>query len=185
MEVLGPILEIVSIVVDPIAKSYKCHRGVEKYMMVLHKKMEELKCRKDDIESRFNIDLLHSGKTLKKEVQLWLDGACKIISEVDSIRKEFEDMKYLSRARLGKKITATIKVVDEHHRKGDFVGSLVIDVPTGNKVRMPTMELVGKSTARRNMEQIWDCLMDDSCRKIGVYGMGGVGKPTMIKLIHN
>ncbi|KAK5813952.1 hypothetical protein PVK06_029403 [Gossypium arboreum] len=103
---------------DPIAKYFKYHRGVKKYMMILHKKLEELKCRKDDIESRLNIDLLQSGKTLKKEVQLWLDGACKIISQVDSLSKEVGDMKYLSRARLGKKITVTIKVVDEHHRKG-------------------------------------------------------------------
>ncbi|TYH60416.1 hypothetical protein ES332_D08G290700v1 [Gossypium tomentosum] len=185
MEVLGPILEIVHIMLDPIAKYFKYHRGVKKYMMILHKKLEELKCRKDDIESRLNIDLLQSGKTLKKEVQLWLDGACKIISQVDSLSKEVGDMKYLSRAHFGKKITVMIKVVDEHHRKGDFVDRLVIDAPTGNKVTLPTTELVGKSTARRNMEQLWDCLMDDSCRKIGVYGMGGVGKTTMIKLIHN
>ncbi|KAG4189610.1 hypothetical protein ERO13_A08G233500v2 [Gossypium hirsutum] len=153
MEVLGPILEIVHIMLDPIAKYFKYHRG----------KLEELKCRKDDIESRLNIDLLQPGKTLKKE----------IISQVDSLSKEVGDMKYLSRARLGKKITVTIKVVDEHHRKGDFVDRLVIDAPTGNKVTLPTTEL------------LWDCLMDDSCRKIGVYGMGGVGKTTMIKLIHN
>ncbi|XP_022749333.1 disease resistance protein At4g27190-like isoform X2 [Durio zibethinus] len=184
MEVLGSILEIVRIIWDPIGKCFKYHRSVEKYMMILHKKMEELNSRREDIESRLNIEL-HSGKTLKKEVKLWLDSVQKVTSELHTISQEVGERKYLSRAHLGKKISFKIQLVEELHQKGAFGDRLVTDAPPGNKDILPTTELVGETTVRSKIEEIWNCLMDDNYRKIGVYGMGGVGKTTMIKHIHN
>ncbi|OMO92617.1 Disease resistance protein [Corchorus olitorius] len=163
---------MVRIVSAPVGKYFKYHRGVEKYMMILHKRLEELTSRKEDIDSRLNIDL-HSSKTLKKEVKLWLESVGKITAEIDTITQEVEERKYLSRARLGKKIAAKIKVVEQLHQKGDFADMLVIDAPPGHKDELPmTGGLVGDSTARRNMEEVWNCLMGDSYRKIGVYGIG-------------
>ncbi|XVF79151.1 hypothetical protein PTKIN_Ptkin14bG0196800 [Pterospermum kingtungense] len=153
-------------------------------MVVLHKKLVELNSRKEDIESRLNIDL-HSSKTLKREVRLWLDNVQKIASKVDTISQEVGERKCLSRARLGKKIALKIQMVEELHQKGAFIDRLVIDAPPGNKDTLPTTTLVGDSTAKTNMEEVWNCLMDDNYRKIGVYGMGGVGKTTLLKHIHN
>ncbi|OMO74644.1 Disease resistance protein [Corchorus capsularis] len=176
---------MVRIVSAPVGKYFKYHRGVEKYMMILHKRLEELTSRKEDIDSRLNRDL-HSSKTLKKEVKLWLESVGKITAEIDSMTQEVEERKYLSRARLGKKIAAKIKLVEEIHQKGDFADMLVIDAPPGHKDELPMTGLVGHSTARRNMEEVWNCLMGDhSYRKIGVYGIGGVGKTTIMKHIYN
>ncbi|XVF79141.1 hypothetical protein PTKIN_Ptkin14bG0196100 [Pterospermum kingtungense] len=184
MEVSGPILEIIRIIWDPIRKRFRYHRSVEKYMVVLRKKLEELNSRKEDIESRLNIDL-HPSKTLKREVRLWLDNVQKITSEVDTISQEVGERKCLSRARLGKKIAVKIQMVQELNQKGAFTDRLVIDAPPGNKDALPTTALVGDSTAKSNVEEVWNCLMDDNYRKIGVYGMGGVGKTTILKHIHN
>ncbi|TYI84865.1 hypothetical protein E1A91_D05G396600v1 [Gossypium mustelinum] len=47
---------------------------------------------------------------------------------------------------------------------------------------LPTSELVGEEAVRN---EIWACLMQEEVSKIGVWGMGGVGKTTIMKHIHN
>ena len=50
---------------------------------------------------------------------------------------------------------------------------------------MPPPTLVGESTAQRTKEDILACLLDNDVGKIGVYGMGGIGKTTIMKEVNN
>ncbi|KAG5526211.1 hypothetical protein RHGRI_032476 [Rhododendron griersonianum] len=63
------------------------------------------------------------------------------------------------------------------HHHNDTIGSNQLLIP-------PTKDFV-ESTQTRNTEKVWECLMNDDVRQIGVYGMGGVGKTTIMKHIHN
>ncbi|TYH74590.1 hypothetical protein ES332_D05G410100v1 [Gossypium tomentosum] len=56
-----------------------------------------------------------------------------------------------------------------------------MDAPTVG-LPLPTSELVGEQAVRN---EIWACLMQEEVSKIGVWGMGGVGKTTIMKHIHN
>ncbi|KAK1583838.1 hypothetical protein Q3G72_027473 [Acer saccharum] len=118
----------------------------------------------------------------KKEVENWLKKVEKINGEIQSLEVEVDKVKYLSRAFLGKrvyeKIEETIKVYDE----GSFSESLVIDAPSNSGMALPAPELVGEVDVK---EKIREYLMGDSVCKIGVCGMGGIGKTTIRKHIHN
>ncbi|MBA0660950.1 hypothetical protein Goklo_012888 [Gossypium klotzschianum] len=59
--------------------------------------------------------------------------------------------------------------------------ALAMDGPSG-ELPLPTSELVGEEAVRK---EIWECLMQEKVSKIGVWGMGGVGKTTIMKHIHN
>nr|XP_023890235.1 probable disease resistance protein At4g27220 [Quercus suber] len=104
--------------------------------------------------------------------------------EAETINQEVGEGKFLLRAHLGKLVTKKIQEVEELHQKGSFNDSLVVDGPDGNRVMLPTTIIVGDTT-RRNMEEIWACLMDDDVRKVSVHGIGGVGKTTIMKHIYN
>ncbi|XP_050271474.1 probable disease resistance protein At1g61300 isoform X2 [Quercus robur] len=183
MELSGTILEIAKIIWAPLGKCVKYHRSLEEKMILLHNKLEVVNSRKEDIESRMNVELC-LGKQLKKEVQLWLENVKKMNGEVETINQEVGEGKFLSRAHLGKLVIKKIQEVEELHQKGSFNDSLVVDGPDGNRVMLPTAIVVGDTT-RRNMDQIWACLMDNDVRKVGVHGIGGVGKTTIMKHIYN
>ncbi|KAG5526209.1 hypothetical protein RHGRI_032474 [Rhododendron griersonianum] len=86
---------------------------------------------------------------------------------------------------LGKDIVKMIQEVSELQEKGrDFNGLLIDELPAGRLLIPPTKDFV-ESTKSRNVERVWACLMTDDVRQIGVYGMGGVGKTTIMKHIHN
>lgn len=183
MELSGTILSTAKIIWAPLGKCVKYHRSLEEKMILLHNKLEEVNSRKEDIESRMNVELC-LGKQLKKEVQLWLENVQKMNGEVETINQEVGEGKFLSRAHLGKLVINKIQEVKELHQKGSFNDSLVVDGPDGNRVMLPMAIIVGDTT-RRNMDEIWACLMDNDVRKVGVHGIGGVGKTTIMKHIYN
>ncbi|XP_010999733.1 PREDICTED: probable disease resistance protein At5g63020 [Populus euphratica] len=54
----------------------------------------------------------------------------------------------------------------------------------GDPLPTSSTKLVGQAF-EQNTNLIWSWLMDDEVSTIGIYGMGGVGKTTMMKHIHN
>ncbi|KAG5223821.1 disease resistance protein [Salix suchowensis] len=54
----------------------------------------------------------------------------------------------------------------------------------GDPLPTSSTKLVGRAF-EQNTNEIWSWLMDNEVSTIGIYGMGGVGKTTMLKHIHN
>ncbi|KAK8300523.1 hypothetical protein V6Z12_D05G395600 [Gossypium hirsutum] len=105
-----------------------------------------------------------------------------MIAEAQDVENKVRNGRYLCRACNG-------KLVDE--KTGEMKGfldkapnaseGLAIDGPSAG-LPLPTSELVGEEAVRN---EIWACLMQEKVSKIGVWGMGGVGKTTIMKHIHN
>uniref|UniRef100_A0A2N9G4K5 Uncharacterized protein n=1 Tax=Fagus sylvatica TaxID=28930 RepID=A0A2N9G4K5_FAGSY len=106
--------------------------------------------------------------------------------EIQAIERKLEKGSYFSRAHVGKLASKKIGEMEDHFIKGVFHDSLVVDPPVSHGETFPTTVLIGESTAERVKEKIWACLLDDDdVRKIGVYGMGGIGKSTVMEHINN
>ena len=125
------------------------------------------------------------GKTPVKEVEVWLQNVEKMNDEIEAIEREAIEGKCFSHAHVGKLAFKKIREVEELYQRGVFSDSLVIDPPPSNGEIMSTPTLIGESTAERVKEAIGACVLDDDVRKIGLYGMGGIGKSTVMEHINN
>ncbi|GMN68786.1 hypothetical protein TIFTF001_037836 [Ficus carica] len=86
---------------------------------------------------------------------------------------------------MGKNVVQKIEEVEELYRTGEFPDGLISQLPRQTGDIQPTTTLGGETTFTRQMEEVWALLMGDEVRKIGVYGMGGMGKTTLMKHISN
>ncbi|PIN10508.1 hypothetical protein CDL12_16896 [Handroanthus impetiginosus] len=73
--------------------------------------------------------------------------------------------------------------VSELVEQSRHFGELVLHKSCNGEVLLTT-KLVGK-TFEKNLERIWKFLTTDKVSSIGIYGMGGVGKTTLMKHVHN
>ncbi|XP_016683969.1 disease resistance protein RFL1-like [Gossypium hirsutum] len=105
-----------------------------------------------------------------------------MIREAQVVENKVSNGRYLCLACYGKLVDEKTREMKEFLDKAPNASEgLAIDGPSGG-LRLETSELVGEKTVR---DEIWLCLMQEVVSKIGVWGMGGVGKTTIMKHIHN
>ncbi|KAH7546464.1 hypothetical protein FEM48_Zijuj01G0203500 [Ziziphus jujuba var. spinosa] len=117
---VGAIVELLKLIVAPLGKCVKDHRGVKEYMKTLDENLERLNCRKEDVEAKKRAELVPKTK-LKKEVELWLAKTQKINEEITIIKQKVEKGNYLCRARLGSTVLEKIQEVEAHYQRGVFL----------------------------------------------------------------
>ncbi|KAK4839413.1 hypothetical protein QYF36_021741 [Acer negundo] len=177
----GPNIDIIKFVGCPICKYWTYHRKLKEYLNSLVSKKDELQSRKEDVELRLSFEL-QLGKKPRKEVENWLKKAGKAISESQDIEDRVSKVNCLSCASVRREIDGKIQEMIEVHNQGSFPNSLVIGAPSNSVMTLPTPGLVGETTVK---EKIWAHLMGDSVSKIGVCGMRGIGKTSIMKHIHD
>ncbi|KAG5526224.1 hypothetical protein RHGRI_032488 [Rhododendron griersonianum] len=88
--------------------------------------------------------------------------------------------------RAALKEVASMAGMVSRNRTNGYEAKFIEEIVVGsNQLLIPPTKDFVESTQARNIEKVWECLMNDDVRQIGVYGMGGVGKTTIMKHIHN
>ncbi|KAK4858477.1 hypothetical protein QYF36_017026 [Acer negundo] len=187
MEFVGQIIEILKCIGPPLCKYIEYHRKLEEYQKNLKGILDELQGQKDGIELRLKAEC-GFGKLTKPEVNNWLINAQKIIDEAKNIKDTFQKVKCFSRVLQAELVDKKIQEAKEYYEKGTSLSSfnsLAIDAPPTVGITLPTTRLAGETTAKKNMEEIWGHLMGNEIQKIGVCGMGGAGKTTIVTHLNN
>ncbi|KAG8479414.1 hypothetical protein CXB51_029116 [Gossypium anomalum] len=168
---------------NKIDKHWDKSRSLNQHMNDLKRKVMELNGVKEDIDSRMKAEL-QPRKKLKTEVQLWLENVERINGEVQKLNERIGESSTLTRGFHADDVLKRTREVGELIQQGKFEEGLVVDNPQWIGQVLSTTRLSGEGT-KACMEEIWKCLMDDEVGKIGVWGMGGVGKTSIVKLINN
>ncbi|RWR88082.1 putative disease resistance protein isoform X1 [Cinnamomum micranthum f. kanehirae] len=161
-------------------------------MTRLRTKMEALTSKAEDITIEVNNAELH-GKTHRKEVSNWLEKVRSIEVQVSNIEKKLEEQNkcwdgcmpnYYLRQKISRMSLKLIIQADELIADGKFENvSLEQQAVLG--CTLPTTSIASKTTADVTLEAILHCILNTEMRIIGVYGMGGVGKTTIMMNINN
>ncbi|GKV50201.1 hypothetical protein SLEP1_g56914, partial [Rubroshorea leprosula] len=179
-EIATVILEFIKCVAPPTRSCVDNHRKFKENAEDLRKKLRILEARKEDVERRLQ-DEVCSEKQAKKEVVVWLQDVEKINAEIQDVLKELPGVSYFSRARLGKHACKKIVELDDILGRGNFSEGLVVNKPaTALPFRVENLE--GEVSVK---EKIWGYLTGNEVQMIGVCGIGGVGKTTIMKHIHD
>ncbi|XP_022717004.1 probable disease resistance protein At4g27220 [Durio zibethinus] len=181
MEFVGPIFEVLKYIGGQIKSYTDHHRKLEGNVNNLKRKLDELNVRKQDLESRMEAEI-RNGKRIKNEVENWFEDVQKKNTEVGTIEEKFWDVSYFSRAHLGKLVCQKIEEVQRIYQQGNFPEGVAVDGPPASGVTLPMPNLEGEIDVK---ERIWEYLMGDEIGMIGVCGMGGIGKTTIMKHINN
>ncbi|TYH74607.1 hypothetical protein ES332_D05G411700v1 [Gossypium tomentosum] len=183
MEYVEPVVSIANCLGTPVCKYLQYHRKLNDYVRNFKRIREELNCKMEDIELQLKAELLRPlGKIPKKGVENWLKAVKEMIREAQVVENKVSNGRYLCCACNGKLVDEKTREMKEFLDNAPNASEgLAMDGPSAG-LPLPTSELVGEEAVRN---EIWACLTQDEVSKIGVWGMGGVGKTTIMKHIHN
>ncbi|GLT31095.1 hypothetical protein SLA2020_058580 [Shorea laevis] len=179
--ILEPIMELVKCLGRSACTYLDYHLKFDEAVINLRREWGALNSRKDDINLKLQTEVLPLGKEVKHEVQSWLGHVQEINNEVQDIQGKIQKVKWYSRGRVGKLVCKKIEVVKNIHKQGSFPNGLVVDKPPRGII-MPTENVVGEDSVKG---KIWGYLIGNAVGMIGVCGIGGVGKTTIMKNINN
>ncbi|KAL9463335.1 hypothetical protein AB3S75_001193 [Citrus x aurantiifolia] len=146
-----------------------------------------------DVEARVDLAVEQRSRP-RHEVNGWLESAQFMLREVDGIlqrgdeeiqktclRKTCFPGTWCSRDKLGKEASEKIVAVEELIGRGHF--AVIAERPPRASVEeRPIGKTVGLDSI---ISEVWRCIEDHNEKVIGLYGMGGVGKTTLLKKLNN
>ncbi|KAH7690238.1 disease resistance protein RPS2 protein [Dioscorea alata] len=154
----------------------------------MQRELDLLRSQEKDISAKLNAGNLRHGKRPREEVTNWLKNLEEIESDVNSLGYGDAQfwLKYFSRLKRSKKTVQILhRVRDLQARGNSFAQSEDIFM---DSLHEPLSSLSAPplhgSSAERKKDEILQCIMDPEVSKIGVYGMGGVGKTTIMTQIY-
>ncbi|GLT27789.1 hypothetical protein SLA2020_027620 [Shorea laevis] len=182
-DIVGEIFGALSCICGtPTCNCIDQHRNFNDDVDELRRKLDSLTSQKQEIESRIQEAEAHRGQMVRQQVQEWLKQAEEINVKLRAFLEKVQGVKWYKRACVDRLVCRKINMVKELLEKGSFPEGLVIERAPAHGNIIPTEDLVGEVSTK---EEIWRYLMGDEVGMIGVCGIGGVGKTTIMKNLHN
>ncbi|OVA11374.1 NB-ARC [Macleaya cordata] len=202
MDFIGPVIDIVSRIWNCSAThtTYLCK--LKENLIFLRTSLDRLKNRRDDVKRRIDDAESNPTEPMKHThvVDGWLQRVEALEHEVDEILQEATQQinagsngligccfcncskNCWSSYKFGKLVVKKLKFIEEISSGGDF--NVVVERSQPATIKeMSHNQVVGMAPM---LDEIWRLVTkEDQVKIIGLYGMGGVGKITLLKKLNN
>ena len=129
------------------------------------------------------------GNEIRAQVVTWLEDVENLESRVDPIRGKKPSACFLNcckRYRESNEVEGILKEIERLLKDGNFESGVAYPTRIPRAVEhIPGPSIQGQTTASKNLYETLKVLHDDKVRRIGIWGMGGVGKTTLVKNLNN
>eukprot|EP00261_Vitis_vinifera_P022945 XP_010654633.1 PREDICTED: probable disease resistance protein At5g63020 isoform X3 [Vitis vinifera] len=192
MDCVSPILDVVTRVWDCTAKHAVYIRDLQENMDSLRNAMQELKTVYEDVKARVDLEEQRQMKRMN-EVDGWLHSVLDMEIKVNEILEKGDQeiqkkcpgtccpRNCRSSYKLGKKASKKLGDVTELRSKGRF------DVVADRLSQAPVDERPMEKTVGLDLmfTEVCRCIQHEKLGIIGLYGMGGAGKTTLMTKVNN
>eukprot|EP00268_Persea_americana_P006252 TRINITY_DN1225_c0_g1_i1.p1 TRINITY_DN1225_c0_g1~~TRINITY_DN1225_c0_g1_i1.p1 ORF type:complete len:1120 (-),score=192.04 TRINITY_DN1225_c0_g1_i1:473-3832(-) len=183
--VIQPVTAVSKYVLVPIKQQASYFICYKKYVHNLKREAEMLEPGMNDIRGRVEVAERNSEVVLG-EVERWLSSVEDIIKDAQRLDNQLQGnircFDLHMRYKLGKEAKKKIDTVNGLQKDGKF-SSVSYPNPNTSIESLPDGDFYKSESTEFAMKHVMDALKDKDTNIIGVYGMGGVGKTTLMKQV--
>ncbi|CAN7097291.1 unnamed protein product [Brassica rapa subsp. narinosa] len=160
----------------------------------LEKAMGTLKAKRDDVQGRVDREEFTGHHRRLAQVQVWLTSILTMENQYSELLNSRDvELQRLCLCRFcsknvkksylyGKRVMVMLREVESLSSQGEF-DAVTDETPIAKGEELPIQStVVGQETM---IEMVWNRLMEDRVGLVGLHGMGGVGKTTLLTQINN
>ncbi|KAH6801137.1 hypothetical protein C2S52_001601 [Perilla frutescens var. hirtella] len=159
-------------------------KDLELTLKILQKNLKLVSAKASDVEEQIKNAELSGHKKRKREVEEWLRQVKFIETEVLELGTQVKSAGFIQKFIGGGKASQLNEEVVKLLEQSRHFGELLLD-DRGTRGKTLSMTRMVGGAFEENLERIWRLLVAGKVCSIGVHGMGGAGKTTLAKHIHN